>query len=48
MALDYTLKPGENVSIAVIDAATKLPSWKSMHASHPSFKSIVSALKKKN
>jgi hypothetical protein len=48
MALDYTLKPGENVSIAVIDATTKLPSWKSMHASHPSFKSIVSALKKKN
>lgn len=48
MALDYVLKPGENLSIAVVDATTKLPSWKSMHASHPSFKTIVRSLKNKN
>jgi DNA-binding XRE family transcriptional regulator len=48
MALDYVLKPGENLSIAVVDTQTKLPSWKSMHASHPSFKTIVRALKNKN
>lgn len=48
MGLDYVLKPNENLSIAVVDKATKLPSWKSMHASHPSFKTIVRALKNKN
>ena len=48
MALDYVLKPGENLSIAVVDSKTKLPSWKSMHASHPSFKLIVRSLKNKN
>lgn len=45
-ALQYVLKP-ENLAVAVTDSKTKLPVWKTMHATHASFKSIVRALKAK-
>ena len=45
--LSYSLKP-DNLSIAVLDPVTKMPSWKPMHSSHVSFKSVVRALKAKN
>lgn len=43
--LSYVLS-GENLSIAVTNPETMLPSWKPMHSSHASFKSIVRALEK--
>lgn len=45
MSLSYVLKP-DNLAISVTDPKTALPVWKTMHSSHPSFKSIVKALKK--
>jgi transcriptional regulator with XRE-family HTH domain len=42
--LNYVLQP-ENLAVAVTDPTTQMPSWKTMHSSHASFKSIVRALK---
>jgi transcriptional regulator with XRE-family HTH domain len=42
--LNYVLQP-ENLAVAVTDPQTQMPSWKTMHSSHASFKSIVRALK---
>jgi transcriptional regulator with XRE-family HTH domain len=47
MSLPYSLKP-ESLALAVIDSTTGMPDWKPLHASHPSFKSIVRALKRKD
>ena len=45
--LNYVLQP-ENLAVALTDPQTKMPSWKTMHSSHPSFKSIVRALKRED
>lgn len=45
MSLSYVLKP-DNLVVGVPDADTGVPVWKPLHSSHPSFKSIVRALRK--
>jgi hypothetical protein len=45
--LNYSLKP-DNLAVAVPDAVTGVPKWMTMHSSHPSFRTIVRALKRKD
>lgn len=48
MSLSYTLKPGEGVVVAMTDVKTGMPKFETIVASHPSFKQIVRALKRKD
>src|SRR5271167_77072 len=45
--MNYTLKPGEGVVIAMTDPKTGMPKFETLQASHPSFKAVVRALKRK-
>jgi transcriptional regulator with XRE-family HTH domain len=45
--LSYVLKP-ENLAVALTNPVTKMPEWKTMNATHVSFKSIVKALKRED
>ncbi len=45
--MNYTLKPGEGVVIAMTDKVTGMPKFETIVASHPSFKQVVRALKRK-
>src|SRR5271157_5271135 len=45
--MNYTLKPNEGVVIAMTDKVTGMPKFETIVASHPSFKQVVRALKRK-
>lgn len=45
--LNYSLKT-DNLAVAVPDPVTGIPQWMTMHSSHPSFRTIVRALKRKD
>jgi len=45
-ALPFTLKP-EGVTVCMFDAISGMPKFEHLHASHPTFKQVVRALKRK-
>jgi transcriptional regulator with XRE-family HTH domain len=46
-AINYSLKEGESVTVILLNKQTGLPEFHPLHATHPTFKPLVRALKRK-
>jgi DNA-binding transcriptional regulator YiaG len=47
-AINYSLKEGESVTVCLMNKQTGLPEFHPLHSTHPTFKPLVRALKRKD